>query len=90
MPENSPGEHLGGQLPPAMRGTPWHWAVLRQTLTSLPSSNAAFVKVMHQLGLSEEETERMMITDEQDHATDGLSLHFHHILQDMMQWKKRC
>ena len=25
MPENSPGEHLGGQPVPAMRGTPWHW-----------------------------------------------------------------
>ena len=64
------------------------YTVLRQTLTSLPSSNAAFVKAMHQLGLSEEETERMVITAEQDHATDGLSLHSQHILQDMMQCKK--
>ena len=65
------------------------YTVLRQTLTSLPSSNAAFVKAMHQLGLSEEETERMVITAEQDHATDGLSLHLQHILQDMMQCNKK-
>ena len=60
------------------------YMVLRQTFTSLPSQNAAFMHAMERLGLAPAEIHSLIAQASQDEATAGLSKHLQQILQDMM------
>ena len=60
------------------------YMVLRQTFTSLPSNNEAFLAAMSKLGLPIDQVIATVATAEQEVAVDGLSMHLQRILHDML------
>ena len=58
--------------------------VLRQTITSLPSNNEAFLAAMEKLGLPIDQVLAMATAAEKEVATEGLSNHLQRVLHDML------
>jgi len=60
------------------------YMVLRQTITSVPSNNEAFLAAMEKLGLPLDQVLAMATSAEQEVATEGLSNHLQRVLHDML------
>ena len=61
------------------------YMVLRQTFTSLPSQDAAFMDAMQKLGMTPDEVQGLVGVAKQENATPGLATHLQHILRDLMR-----
>ena len=61
------------------------YMVLRQSFTSLPSHDEAFMEAMKSFGLTPREIHQLVAAAQEDNATPGLATHLQHVLRDLMQ-----
>ena len=60
------------------------YTVIRQSFTSLPTDNAAFLKAMTVMGMMPDDINRLLQVTHQDAVAHRLSLHMQHLLRDLM------